>query len=150
MQVGFSRLPFLSPLLSFSLLYTTSPRKALSLQSFVMVGQTTATCFLSVPPFGFQESLRTFSRVMHPPWQRSPSDQERRICGGERGQKILPQDHSQGFCGGPVVRSPTYSAGDTGSIPAQERLHMQPSLCSTITEPVLQNPGATTTQARAP
>ena len=42
------------------------------------------------------------------------------------------------FSGGPVVKNPLASAGDTGSIPGPGRSHMlQLSPCPTTTEPAL-------------
>ena len=57
------------------------------------------------------------------------------------------------FPGGAVVKIHPASAGDTGSSPSPGRSHMPQSnlsLCTTTTEPALQSPRATTTEAHAP
>ena len=55
-------------------------------------------------------------------------------------EEVLHQNlTSWDFPGGPVVKNPPASAGDTGSIPGPGRSHMsmgQVSLCTQLTEPV--------------
>ena len=65
-----------------------------------------------------------------------------------------------GFPGGAVIKNPPANAGDTGSIPGQERSHMPQSnktcvpqllsLCSRAREPQLLSPRATITEAHTP
>ena len=49
----------------------------------------------------------------------------------KKDEKMYPvnayQKNVEGFLGGPVVKNPPASAGDTGSIPGPGRLHMPQS-----------------------
>ena len=54
------------------------------------------------------------------------------------------------FPGGSVIRNPPADAGDTGLIPGLGQSHMHVRLWTEATEPVLQSPGARTTEADMP
>lgn len=98
MGVGFSQLPFPSYyVFLFSLLIQPHLPRSFLLQCSIVVGQTPKHMLSLSPPFWLSESLWTFSRMIHPPQQRSPRDQEKEFKETEREQEILPPDPPRGF-----------------------------------------------------
>ena len=61
--------------------------------------------------------------------------------------KKKKKNKGEDFPGGTVVKNPPANAGDTSSSPGLRRSHRP---CAKTTEPALQSPQATTTEARAP
>ena len=59
-----------------------------------------------------------------------------------RGERVFKKKRKADFPGGPVVKNPPASAGDTGSTPAG-----QPSPCAAVTEPKPDSPHSATGKA---